>query len=144
MFFILISLSFFFFPQLNFFRSQMYFFFLILFLFLLTFCLFLFMLLLLNFFASELKVESCRQLEIQLNCSALMFSSEHIEQFDIDFRAVESSISFIQFIRLSELFKSSFQLRFSLVPIINATQILLRSCGELKLILEPKNGIDVI
>lgn len=58
--------------------------------------------LLLSFSASILQVESLRKLEVELDCTALMFSSEYIEQFHVDFGTIEGSISWVYFILFAE------------------------------------------
>lgn len=67
---------------------------------------FFFVLFLFDLFDSVLKVESHRELEVKLAGSALMLSSEDVEQLHVDLRAIESTISFVQLIWHSELSQS--------------------------------------
>lgn len=58
--------------------------------------------LLLSFSASVLQIESLRKLKIELDCTALVFSSEYIEQFHVDFGAIKRTISWVYFILFAE------------------------------------------
>jgi len=121
LFLILLLFSSLFLSLFNFFWSQFDFlFFLFIFLFLFGFFFF-------NLFSSVLKVESNWKLEVKLTGSTLMLSSESIKKFKIDFWAIESSISLVDFVFFSELVESVFKLRFGNFPIFKFTQIFLRS-----------------
>jgi hypothetical protein len=91
-----------FFSLFDFFRSQFDFF---LFLFLLLFGLFFF-----NFLGSELEVESDWKLEIELASTALMLSAESIEELEINFGAIKSSISLVDLKFFSKLSQSRLKL----------------------------------
>jgi hypothetical protein len=95
--FILLFLFCFFLTSFNLFRSQFYLLFFNFFNFLSLFMDLLFYLL-----ASILQVKSLRKLEIQLACSALMFSAKSIEEFKINFWSIKSTISWINFVTFSE------------------------------------------
>lgn len=109
---------------LNLFWSQMNF------LFLLLSLIISFLLLLFHFVLNDvgpiLKVESCGELEVELNCSTLVLSLENVEKLDINFRAIKSTVSFINFVWLSKLLKSFFKCRFCDIPVLNVTQVFLR------------------
>jgi len=89
---------------------------------LLTFLIFfLILLLLFDSFGSVLKVKPNGQLEIELDSSALMLSSEHVKQLYINFWSVEGTITLIYVIWFSEFVQSQLQLRLSKIPVFNAT-----------------------
>ena len=92
--------------------------FLFLFFFFFLFLLSLLLLLMMDLLGSVLKVKPCWKLEIKLYCTTLMLSIENIKQFNIDFRSIESSISFINFIFFSKLFQSLMKLSFCYLPIL--------------------------
>jgi hypothetical protein len=79
-----------------------------------------------------LKLESFGQLEIELNGSTLMGSFESIEYMNIDFRAIESSISRIKFPGVSKLIEAGFKCLLCFIPDSDLTQKLLGSSGKLQ------------
>ena len=76
------------------------------------FVMFLFFLVM-DYVCSVLKVKSDRELEVKLNSTTLMLSAEDIKQFDIDFRTIESSVTFIELVGTTKLLKTFFELLLS-------------------------------
>lgn len=103
-----------------------------------------FVLFLFDLLGSVLQVEPHWKLEVQLAGSALMLSSEDVEQLHVDFRAIECTISLVQLVWHSELFKGWSELLLSNVPILDVSEVLLRSCGEFQHVLETKDRVNVI
>jgi len=63
-----------------------------------------------------LQVESDWELEIKLDCSALMLSLECIVDLDIDLWSIESTISGVDCPWFTKLIKSTFKCSFCFVP----------------------------
>ena len=68
-----------------------------------------------------------------------MLSSEDVEQLYVDLRPIEGTISLVQLVWHSKFSKRRSELFLSHVPILNVSEILLRSCGKLQDILEAKD-----
>lgn len=101
-------------------------------------------LLLSHLFHSILQIKPGWQLKVQLNCSTLVLSAEHIEQLYIYLWSVESPISLIDFVVFPEFNECMFQLLFSHVPILKLAQILLRTSRQFDRVFEPKYRINVV
>ena len=97
-----------------------------------------------HLFSSILQIESYGQLEIQLDCTALMFTLENVSQLNIYFGTIESSISFVYFVIYLKYIQSLSQLTLSLIPFLQPTQIFSRSRRQFQTILEAKQRIYII
>lgn len=92
----------------------------------------------------ELEVETNRQLEIQLDGSALVGSLQRVVDFNIDFRTVESTITWVKFPGLSILIECLFECSFSLIPQFFISQSISRSSGKFQFKFEVKGRVSVI
>ena len=92
----------------------------------------------------ELQVESNWELEIKLNCTALMRSLQSVINFDVNLRSVECTTTSINFPWSSKIVKSFGKSTFSFIPKSIISKSILRSCGQFKLKLESENTIDVV
>lgn len=91
-----------------------------------------------------LKVEPDWQLEVQLDGTALMRPLQRIEQLDIDLRAVEGTVSWVQLPGLSKVVECFLQRFLGFVPLGIVTEPCLWPRGELEFILESKNAVNVL
>lgn len=127
-------------PLLDFFRSQVNFLFLFL---LLAVVVALFFLLFLTFFMDNvgaiLKIKPHWQLKIELAGSALMLSTENVEELDINLWTVECPVALVNLVRFSELLQTQLELRFSQIPIFDIPKEFLWPGGEFQLILESED-----
>lgn len=137
LFFIFLFICSLFFSLFNLFWGQFDFFFFFIFLFIFRSIFF-------DLLWSVLKIESGRKLEIKLACSALMLSSESIEKFEINFRSIKSTISFINFVLFSKLIKCVLKLWLSNIPFFKLAQIFFRSGWEFNFVFKPKDRVNVI
>jgi hypothetical protein len=94
--------------------------------------------------AIVLKVETDWQLKVKLDCSALSWSFESIMQHDINLWPIKSTVSFVNFPRLSVMIKSSSELSFCLLPKFITSHRLIRSCREEELELKAKYAVDMV
>ena len=95
-----------------------------------------------------------RQLEIQLNRTALPCSADRILQMEVDFRSVKSAVSFVYHIIHPCFFQSATQAFRCQLPILIAADTVFRTSGKLYMIREselavyfidqPHNPLDLI
>lgn len=98
---------------------------------------------------SVVKIESDRSLEIELDCTALVISTKGIVELDVDLRSVEGTISRVllpseSLLLSAELIKRLLKLVLSCVPDAFISEVRLGSCGEVEIVLETIDSIDVI
>ncbi len=103
-----------------------------------------FSLLLCRTFCLVLKIESNWLLEVTLHSAALMLSPQSIEDLNIDFRSIESSISMVKGPRSSKFVECFFQSSFSSIPLFIGSKTFLGSGGKLKFESEAKDLVDVV
>lgn len=75
-----------------------------------------------------LQIKSLRKVKVQLNSSKLVQSSKAILDLDINLGTIEGTITRIELPFSSCFIKHLFQLLFCIVPHVNASNMLLRSC----------------
>ena len=90
-----------------------------------------------------LQVESDGLLEVNLNGAALVWSVERIIDLAVDFGSVECAITVVEGPRQSANVEGLLEGSFSLVPLLFATQLILRPCGQLQVESKSKDGVDV-
>jgi len=98
---------------------------------------------------SVVKIESDRSLEIELDCTALVISTKGIVELDVDLRSVEGTISRVllpseSLLLSAELIKRLLKLVLSCVPDAFVSEVRFGSCGEVEIVLETIDSIDVI
>jgi len=91
-----------------------------------------------------LEIETDRQLEVELDSTALMWSLESIEDFDINLGAVECTIGWVNFPWLAELIECIGQSFLCFVPKLLTSKTFLWSSGKFKLKVETKDSINVV
>ncbi len=74
------------------------------------------------------KVKSNGSLEIKLNCSTLMRSLQSVEQFNVNFRSIKSTIFRVFFPRFTKSIQSLFQLVFCLLPNVIISKVIIWFC----------------
>ena len=96
--------------------------------------------------ALVLQVESDWQLEVELNCAALMASSKGIIDLDINLGSIESTLSLIEFPWLSIGIQCILKSFLRDVPkrVITQTLVWPRSCRKFQLVSESEKAVDVI
>ena len=96
-------------------------------------------------FTLILEVEPDWELEITLDCTALMLSLHAIKDLDVDLWSIEGTTTLVHFPWLSKVVQSLSKGALSLVPKCIASKLLLRrSGGEVKLKGKAKLSIDMI
>lgn len=91
-----------------------------------------------------LKIEPYRQLEIQLDCSALVLTFKGILYFDVNFWALKCTVSGIQFPLFSIFFQSCFEHILSVVPHFFRPNRFFRAGGKFKFLTEPHDILNVV
>lgn len=77
-----------------------------------------------------LELEVDRQLEVQLNRSALVLALQSIRHHDVDFGAVECTVACVDSPGLTEIFQGEAKLVLSVIPKLEVSHVLLRSSRD--------------
>ena len=87
-----------------------------------------------------------RELEVQLNGSALPLSSERVLNLEIDFRSVESTVSLVDFESALAVLvgENLLERRLRAVPDFNITHEVIRTRRELRAIAHTEGGINFV
>src|SRR5699024_9760429 len=90
------------------------------------------------------RLKTLRQLEVELDGSALPGSSKGIRQMEVDLRAIERAIAFIDHIIPAGLIQCLAQCLRSQLPVLIASHAVLRSGGQLHMIRESEAAVHLI
>lgn len=91
-----------------------------------------------------LKIKTDRELEIELNGTALMRSLQCIEDLDINLGSIEGTITWVLLPGFSKFVECLSEGSLSLIPHGIVSELVSGSCGEIKFELETENAIHVI
>ena len=88
--------------------------------------------------------ESLRQLEVKLDGTALPRSSDGVFQMEVDLRSVECSVSFIYYIRQSQIIQCTSQCFRSHLPVFVTSHGIFRTGGQFYMIFKSKQTVNFI
>ena len=91
-----------------------------------------------------LHVEADGQVEIALNGTALVLALECVEDLDVDFGAVESTITCVDSPGTTETVQRSFKSSFCFVPKVFTSESILRTSRQLKLEFKAKLLVNIV
>ena len=92
-----------------------------------------------------LHVEVEGELEVELDSTHLPFTADSVLHFQVYLRTVECTVTLIELIAVGTvlLFEDSLQVSLSLVPYLYITHEVVRTCGELSLVLQTEGVVHL-